>query len=238
MKALLLAAGLGTRLKPLTNHLPKCLIPIHGRPLLDYWLEILILNGVDEVLINTHYLAPKVMDFLERSEWKSKTKVVYEENLLGTGGTIIKNRSFFQEEGFLVAHADNLCVFNLKDFEQSHVNRPDNTHITMMIFKTDNPRSCGVVELDIQGVVKAFHEKVESPQGDLANAAVYIMQPCVIDVMEKLGKEKIDFSTDVIPKFIGKIFTYHNNIYNRDIGTLESWIAAHDEFPVKIRNIE
>jgi NDP-sugar pyrophosphorylase family protein len=60
MRALLLAAGLGTRLHPLTNYLPKCLVPIHGRPLLDYWLETLLDNGVEQVLINTHYMAPMV----------------------------------------------------------------------------------------------------------------------------------------------------------------------------------
>lgn len=235
MKALLLAAGLGTRLRPLTNHLPKCLMPIHGRPLLDYWLEFLISNGIDEILINTHYLAPKVNEFLEHSQWKSKTKIVHEENLYGTGGTIIRNRSFFQEEAFLVAHADNLCVFDFKDFVRCHLSRPVNTHMTMMVFNTDSPESCGVVEVDHQGVVKSFHEKIEKPPGNLANAAVYILQPEVMDVIEKIRKNEIDFSTEVIPRFIGRILTYHNKIYNRDIGTIKNWITAHEDFPFVVK---
>ena len=67
MRALLLAAGLGTRLRPLTNYLPKCLVPIHGRPLLDYWLETLLENGIEQVLINTHYMAPMVQQYLKKS---------------------------------------------------------------------------------------------------------------------------------------------------------------------------
>lgn len=91
-RALLLAAGLGTRLKPLTNYLPKCLIPIHGRPLLDYWLEILVNHGVSEIVINTHYFSPLVVDYVNRSSWVDKVVMVHEENLLGTGGTILANR--------------------------------------------------------------------------------------------------------------------------------------------------
>lgn len=95
MRALLLAAGFGTRLLPLTERLPKCLVPINGRPLLDYWLENLLKGGVEEVIINTHYLAPLVHQFLNQSSWSSRVTIVHEERLLGTGGTILKNREFF-----------------------------------------------------------------------------------------------------------------------------------------------
>lgn len=231
MRALLLAAGLGTRLRPLTDVLPKCLVPIHGRPLLDYWLESLVSNGVREVLVNTHYLAPLVVEFLNGSTWKQYVTIVYEERLLGTGGTILANRDFFHNETFLVAHADNLTIFNMLDFAESHQCRPAGTELTMMLFESGDPRSCGIVELDKRGVVQAFHEKTSSPPGNLANAAVYILEPSVVDLIATIDKAEVDLSTEVIPQLMGRIYTYRNSIYHRDIGTLASWSEANDDFP-------
>lgn len=233
MRALLLAAGLGTRLLPLTRHLPKCLVPIRGRPLLDYWLESLLVNGIEEVVINTHYFAPLVAEFLSRSEWATQVKMVFEERLLGTGGTILKNRELFGDEPFLVAHADNLTVFDVREFAARHATRPAGTELTMMLFETDDPQSCGIVELDDRGIVQAFHEKVPSPPGNLANAAVYILEPSVIDLATSLGRGTIDLSTEILPRLMGRIFSYRNSSYHRDIGTLESWNQANREFPVR-----
>lgn len=232
MRALLLAAGLGTRLRPITNYLPKCLVPIHGRPLLDYWLETLVNGGVSEILINTHYLAPLVIEFLKRSEWSQCVTVVHEERLLGTGGTILKNRAFFKNEPFLVAHADNLTIFDMPAFVTHHNSRPMGAELTMMVFKTLDPQSCGIVEIDEYDVVQAFHEKVSSPPGNLANAAVYLLEPFVVNMMASIGKEQTDFSTGVIPHLLGKMLTYSNTCYHRDIGTLTSWIEANQDFPI------
>ena len=231
MRALLLAAGLGTRLRPLTDHLPKCLVPIHGRPLLDYWLETLVDCGIEEILVNTHYLAPLVVEFLGKSTWSGHVKLVHEEILLGTGGTVLKNRDFFGNEAFIVAHADNLTLFDVPDFARCHASRPRGTELTMMVFETPDPRSCGIVELDEKGVVQAFHEKVPAPPGNLANAAVYILEPSVVDFMAALGKEEIDFSTEVIPAMTGRISTFPNSAYHRDIGTVSSWMEANRDFP-------
>jgi mannose-1-phosphate guanylyltransferase len=230
MRALLLAAGFGTRLKPLTNYLPKCLIPIHGRPLIDYWLDNLINKGINEILINTHFFAPMVTAYISQSSWSKNVCLVNEENLLGTGGTVLNNRNFFRDEPFLVAHADNLTVFDVDEFSSAHANRPSGTEMTMMLFKTDDPHSCGVVELDAWGVVQAFYEKVDDPPGNLANAAVYILEPTVLNMMARLGKQQIDFSTEVIPELMGKIFTFRNDSYHRDIGTVSSWLEANFDF--------
>lgn len=232
MRALLLAAGLGTRLQPLTSYLPKCLVPIHGRPVLDYWLENLLDHGVEEVLINTHFMAPMVQKYLNQSSWLPYIKVVHEETLLGTGGTILRNRDFFKDETFLVAHADNLTIFDVLDFTNHHAGRPKETEITAMVFETLDPHSCGIVELDSKGVVQAFHEKVLNPPGNLANGAVYILEPSVLEWMIGFGKEQVDFSTEVIPHFLGKLFTYQNTLYHRDIGTMKSWIQASRDFPI------
>jgi mannose-1-phosphate guanylyltransferase len=230
MRALLLAAGLGTRLRPLTEHVPKCLVPIHGKPLLGYWFDLLLGNGIERVLVNTHYLAEVVREFVAGSPWRSRVALVHEERLLGTGGTVLANRAFFQGSAFLVAHADNLTRFDVQAFIQRHEARPPGVAITMMTFRTDSPQSCGIVEEDARGVVTAFHEKVANPPGNLANAAVYIFEPEVVNFLKRMGKEIIDLSTEVIPAFVGRIQTFHNAGYHRDIGTLESLRLAEQEF--------
>jgi len=230
MRALLLAAGLGTRLQPLTNFLPKCLVPIDGRPLLDYWIESLLEQSVDEVLINTHYRAPLVTEYIRQSSWSGRVTLVHEEHLLGTAGTALANRDFFRGEPFLIAHADNLTRFSCAEFIAAHRRRPAGALLTMMLFETGDPRSCGIVDLDKDGVVRAFHEKVQNPPGNLANAAVYIVEPDIVEFLASLGKPEIDFSTEVIPHFIGRIFTFLNSSYHRDIGTVESWADAQSDF--------
>ncbi|MFH2091023.1 MAG: nucleotidyltransferase family protein [Pseudomonadota bacterium] len=226
MKALLLAAGLGTRLRPLTFDTPKCLVPINGRPLLDYWLEMIFSTNIESVLINLHHLAEKVVLHIDKSPYKQKITMIYEDKLLGTAGTLLKNKAFFGGDQILMVHADNFSVFNLDDFIRAHWSRPQGCEMTMMTFKTDTPESCGILELDHKQVVRAFHEKVSNPPGDLANGAVYILENSIFSFLESMGKAEIDFSTQVLPAFLGKIFTFYNGQYHRDIGTVESYQKA------------
>ena len=97
MKAFLLAAGLGTRLRPITEEIPKCLVPINGKPLLEYWLESIFSSGIKECLINTHYLSEKVADYIATSKYKKSITVVYEKKLIGTAGSLKKNIEFFEK---------------------------------------------------------------------------------------------------------------------------------------------
>ena len=237
MRALLLAAGLGTRLRPLTDSIPKCLVPIHGKALLDIWLDLLLTGPVERVLINAHYLADKVESHVANSRWKNRIELVYEPELLGTGGTILANESFFQSETFMVAHADNLTWFDAEAFIACHARRPASAKITMMTFRTETPQSCGIVELDEAGFVIGFHEKVANPPGNLANGAVYIFEPAVIDFMKSLGKPVVDVSTEVLPHFLGHIVTYENDVYLRDIGTPESLTKANADYPRLLREL-
>ena len=229
MKALLLAAGLGTRLRPLTLTIPKCLVPIAGKPLLEYWLEKLEQENID-TLINTHYLSPAVMSYLAEHPHQNKITAVYEDELLGTGGTLVNNKEFFGNDSILLVHADNLSRFSLPDFMRAHQNRPKDCELTMMTFITDQPESCGILELDQNGVVIKMHEKVKNPPGNLANAAVYILEPSVLKFLVQMNQRVIDFSTEVIPKFLGKIYTFENKEYHRDIGSMESYEAANRDF--------
>ena len=160
MRALLLAAGRGTRLRPLTDSVPKCLVEINGRPLLDYWIELLCGGGIVEILINLHHLPDKVRSYVERCRYPVRITTAYEETLLGTGGTLLENRDFFRGEPLVLVHADNLSYFDLRAFVRQYEQRERGIEITMLTFDTAEPEACGIVELNERGVVVAFHEKV------------------------------------------------------------------------------
>jgi len=222
MRALLLAGGMGLRLLPITATRPKCMVEINGRPLLDYWLELLFEAGIERALVNTHWLADQVTAFVRASRWTDRIDLVHEEELLGTGGTVLENRAWFQEKPFIVAHADNLTDFDVCGLIEAHHARPVGHAITMLGFRTDTPRSCGILELNERGTVVAFHEKVDDPPGNLANGAVYIFEPEIVDAIAMMGRPVVDLSTEIIPRFIGRILCVETRGYHRDIGTPES----------------
>lgn len=230
MRALLLAAGLGTRLRPITNTIPKCLVPIQGRPLIDYWFDLLFSAGFERALVNTHYFADTVRAHIDGSRWRDRIDLVHEDGLLGTGGTIVANRAYFGGQDFLVAHADNLTDVDLGAFARAHSERPANTAMTMLAFRTDDPSSCGILECDAKNRVIAFHEKVANPPGNLANAAVYIVTPEVVNCAVAVGRPFVDLSTEVIPHFVGRIYAVETSGYHRDIGNPESLACANAEF--------
>lgn len=228
MRAILLAAGFGSRLRPLTNTIPKCLVPIKGKPLLEIWLDRLTFAGIGPFLINTHYLADQVEVFIETSIYKDKAILAYESELHGTAGTLIENLDFFKGNDGMLIHADNYCLADFTAFQQAHLNRPPECLMTMMTFFTDKPSTCGIVELDERGVVIGFHEKVAEPPGNLANGAVYIL---TAELLEKMGKDlymATDFSTDVLNQFVGLIYSYETSAMFLDVGTPESYEQANN----------
>jgi mannose-1-phosphate guanylyltransferase len=227
MRAILLAAGLGTRLRPLTNTIPKCLVPIKGTPLLGRWLDQLTWVGVDSFLVNTHHLAEQVEAFIGASPYRDQVKLVHEANLLGTAGTLIKNLEFFNGEDGMLIHADNYCLADLTSFIHAHLNRPPSCVMTMMTFRTDNPSSCGIVELDDRGVLVGFHEKANFPPGNIANCAVYIISSAFLEIIGKELSSATDFSTEVIHHLIGQIYCYETAETFLDIGTKETYDRAN-----------
>jgi mannose-1-phosphate guanylyltransferase len=219
MRAMLLAAGLGTRLRPITDKIPKCLVPIHGKPLLQIWLERLTAIGIGPFLINTHYLSEQVERFIAESDFSDQVKIIYEPDLLGTAGTLINNVDFFKGEDGLLIHADNYCLSDFIEFIQAHQCRPIECEITMMTFCTDNPSLCGIVEIDKNGVVVGFHEKVSNPPSNLANGAIYILSNKFMEILNRDYAGVNDFSTEVLSHFIGKIYTYKTDRTFIDIGS-------------------
>lgn len=227
MRAILLAAGLGTRLRPLTETTPKCLVPIKGRPLLGIWLERLSQAGMGPFLVNTHYLPEQVETFVNLSPYREQVRVVYERELRGTAGTVIANLDFFNGEDGVLIHADNYCLADFSAFVRAHQERPPECVMTMMTFRSSDPSSCGIVELDERGVVTGFYEKVLAPPGNLANGAVYILSAELLETMGTDLHAAKDFSTEVLPRLVGRIFTYETSAVFLDIGTPESYEKAN-----------
>jgi mannose-1-phosphate guanylyltransferase len=234
MRVLMLAAGIGKRLRPITENIPKCLVPIGGKPLLQIWLERLSEAGFGPFLINTHYLHEKVNSLIADSPFRDQVTLVYEPNLLGTAGTLIENIDFFQGEDGLVLHADNYCLADLKAFRSAYQNRPKDCKMTMMIFKTDDPESCGIVELDERSVVVGYFEKSKDAHGQLANGAVYVFNKSVFN--ELRNKKISDISNEIIEMYIGKINAWKSNSYFCDIGVESrykqtcTWVEQNSEY--------
>ena len=228
MRALILAAGLGKRLRPITNTIPKCLVPINGVPLLQIWLERLTAAGIGPFLINTHYLAGQVKTFVDGSLFREKIQLTFEDYLLGTAGTLIKNLDFFQGEDGLLIHGDNYCLADISAFERAHSNRPIGCLMTMMTFRTDDPSSCGIVEVDERGVIIGFHEKVEHPPGNLANGAIYIISAELLEIIGADLNYITDFSTEVLHRFKGYIFSHEISDVFLDIGTPERYEKSNN----------
>ena len=230
LKAILLSAGIGSRLMPLTKDKPKCLMKIGNKPLLEIWLDKLKDLGCSDVLINTHYLSEQVNEFLSHYKSQSiKINVVHEEVLMGTAGTLLKNKNFVEGNTLLI-HADNFTSSNLKGLIKTHNNKNKTCLITMLTFKTNNPSSCGVVLVDSKGIVEEFHEKVKNPPSNLANGAIYVIDKEFINWLVSKKSNPFDFSNDVLPHLNGKIQTWPTDDFFIDIGTPDSLKTAQKNF--------
>lgn len=227
MRAFLLAAGLGTRLRPLTDTMPKCLVPIHGEPLLGIWLRRLTAAGIGPFLINTHYLSEQVEAFIASSPYRDKVTLIHEPELLGTAGSLMANLDFFEGEDGLLIHADNYCLADFREFIAAHRQRPDGCLITLMAFRSPTPETCGILKLDERGIVSEFHEKVLNPPGNLANGAVYLLSSDFIRLSKTEFSNLKDFSIEIIPKITKKIFSHETKSTFIDIGTIESYGIAN-----------
>ncbi len=224
MKAFLLAAGLGKRLRPLTLLRPKCLVPVAGKPLLEYWLSLCRRYGIDEVLINLHHHADQVKDYLQtRGAGTPRIRLFPEERLLGSGGTLAANRDFVRgEKEFLVLYADNLTNADLDALVRFH--RTHDGLVTLGLFHTTVPRQCGIVELDQGGKVRSFEEKPERPRTDLANAGVMVMDTEVLSFFP--DTREFDLGHDLLPRLAGHMYGKVIDEYLQDIGTFEKYLSA------------
>jgi mannose-1-phosphate guanylyltransferase len=230
VKAFLLAAGVGSRLRPITDTVPKCMVVIDGRPLLDVWLDAFARAGVDEVLINLHHLPDVVRRHVAARTAPPAIRTFHEPELLGSAGTLLANREWVQaEEFFLACYADNLTDFDLRSLVAAH--RAHDAQATLAVFHSGNPSAGGVVELDRAGRVIGFTEKPSEPVCDLTNAGMYAFDPGVLDEIE--GTPPQDIGHDLLPRLVGRARAVPVEGYFRDIGTPAAYQRAREEWPAR-----
>lgn len=229
-RALVLAAGLGTRLRPLTDRIPKCLVPVAGRPLLDYWQEAFERDGIREARINVHAHAAQVRDWIEkRNAQGSVAWTIFEEpELLGSGGTLRSNLDWLEasDDGvFLVVYADNVSAIDFRALLAAHARR--RAEFTMALFRAPDPRACGIATLDAEGRVAHFVEKPAQPTSSLANAGIYaVSRGALSGVLEGAGRSGVlDLGHDVLPRLAGRMHGFEIAGYHRDVGTPEALAA-------------
>lgn len=231
MKAFLLAAGIGNRLRPITDHTPKCMVPIQGQPLMDIWLEALDRCGVDQVHVNVHHLPDVVLDHLNRRCGPPEIQTSFEPKLLGSAGTLAANRQWVQgDDMFLVCNADNLTDFDLRSLVEFH--RGGHAVASLTVFRSDRPSDGGVVELDHADTVVGFQEKPPAPASDLVNAGIYAFQPAVLAEIDDSRPQDIGY--DVLPRLVGRARAIRIGGYFRDIGTVEAYRQAQAEWSPRI----
>jgi mannose-1-phosphate guanylyltransferase len=227
MKAFLLAAGLGTRLRPITDTLPKCLVQVKGRTMLDLWLDALAEAGVNEVLLNTHHLAHLVQEQLARRSGGPVVRTSFEPQLLGSAGTLVANRDFVEdEEFFLVVNADNLTDFDLRELVDEH--RTGGGEATLTVFRAPRPSECGVVEV-ADSLVVGFAENPSEPRSDLANAGMYAFSPALLDEIPDILPA--DIGSDLLPRLVGRARVLSiGDCRFIDIGTPDALARARNEW--------
>jgi histidinol-phosphate phosphatase family protein len=234
-KALILAAGVGSRLRPVTDSTPKCLVPVAGRPILDYWLEKLARAGVHDALLNTHVFPDQVRSYLDDVRRCGLVRVTefHEPVLLGSAGTLAANPSFADDaDDVIVIYPDNLSTVDLGAMLAFHRSHSD--PFTMLLFRAPNPRACGIAELDRAGRIISFVEKPPEPRSDLANAGVYILSAEAY--REAAAIRGRDIAFDVLPRFVGRMRGWAFGGYHRDIGTPADLEAVNRDAPELFRH--
>ncbi len=214
-------------MRPLTFETPKCLLPIGGVPLLEIWYRQLERRGVTDALINTHHLADKVQKFIRGLDTGIRTIITHEDRLLGSAGTLLKNRRFVDgEEAFMIVYADGLTSLELEPLVK--VQRDKNPVLTMALFHTDIPKESGIVTLDSEGRITGFVEKPEHPPGDLSNTGVMAASPRLFDHIP--DAIPCDMSYHVIPRLLGRMRGVVTDRFFIDIGNLANYRIAQEKW--------
>jgi mannose-1-phosphate guanylyltransferase len=196
MNAMILAAGLGTRLGDLGQTEPKALLDIAGKPLLQRQLEFLERQGVERVVINAHHLAPRIVDFAARYRGPLEVRCIVEPELLGTAGGVRNALDYLGPGAFLVLYGDVVVQEELAALVAHHARRQPVA--TLAVYEATSAEAKGVVETDSHGRVTGFREKPElGPGSVLINAGLYVVEPALIETLAAgvFG----DFGQDVFP---------------------------------------
>ena len=228
LKAFLLAGGHGTRLRPLTDSVPKCLLPIRGRPLLDIWLDLCARSGITEVLINLHAHAQLIERHLQRSGSQVNVRLVHEDQLLGSAGTVAANREWIgSDPAFWIFYSDVLTNTNLARMSEFHSRHGGIA--TLGLYQVPDPSRCGVAITDEAGVIISFEEKPKIPRSNWVFSGLIVARPRLFELIPDSIPADIGFH--VLPRLLGEMFGYPIADYLLDIGTLPNYRRAQITWP-------
>jgi mannose-1-phosphate guanylyltransferase len=216
MKAMVLAAGLGTRLRPLTYEITKPMVPVIDRPVMEHVLDLLRRHGFDEVIANLHYFPDSIKEYFgERISYR------FEEQLLGTAGGVRACREFFGDEPFLVISGDALTDIDLSSLADRH--RETGGIATLAVKQVPDTREYGVVLHDRDGRITGFQEKPapEEALSNLGNCGIYVFSPEIFDFFP--AEPFADWAQDVFPALLENDVPFHIHEvreYWNDVGSL------------------
>lgn len=239
-KAAILAAGEGTRLRPLTLETPKALLPIGGRPLIAHTINWLQRHSVSRIMVNLHHRGDMIRDFLgDGSHFGVQVEYSYEETLLGTAGALKKMEDFFDSTMFVV-YGDVLTNFDLTDMIRYH--RQMDSVATLALVVSETPWQVGMVRTNSNGRVTEFVEKPArgTAVGNLANGGVYLLEPGVLRHIP--DQTFSDFGHDIFPEMIRSwlpVFGYAlpKTAYLIDIGTSEKYAQANRDLLTNVGSL-
>lgn len=230
MKALFLAGGMGTRLKPLTDDLPKPMVPIMNKPLLERSMENLRKCGINEIVISAGYKAKYIKEYFgDGSKFGLKIEYVCEDIPLGTGGAIKKTGHLY-DDTFLVFNADILCNIDIMELVEFH--KAKSAAVTIAITQVENPSAYGVIEYDQNDYAVSFTEKPKANEikSNYINAGVYVFEPAVLwEIMED---RPVSVEREIFPALLRsgyKVAVYKGCLYWMDIGTPEKYLQTHED---------
>ena len=206
MKAMILAAGAGTRLRPLTYDIPKVMVPINGRPLLEHTVKWLQGHGVTEIAMNLHYMPEIITEhFGDGSRFGVRVTYSVETAIRGTAGGV-KDLEDFLDERFVLVYGDVITDLDLADLIAFHIKRTDAPHLTMALYRVPDPTRCGIVSLGPGCRIEKFVEKPrpEETFSNLAAAGVLVLDP---DAVRRIPEsESSDFGHDIFPLYLATDF--------------------------------
>lgn len=232
-KAVILAAGLGTRLGDLTRDLPKVMVPIRGKPMLEHHVEWLRAAGVVEFFFNLHYLPDVITDhFGDGSRWGVSIRYSHEERLQGTAGSLRAFRPFLDQR-FLVQYGDVFSRLDVAALARFHLDRA--SAASLVVHPSSHPHDSDIVSLDADGLITRIHHKPGDARfGNIGNAGAYLLEPVVFDHLSCDPNEQVDFCKDLFPEMQlhgHRLFGYNTGDLLLDVGTPErlAWIENHLE---------
>jgi mannose-1-phosphate guanylyltransferase/mannose-1-phosphate guanylyltransferase/phosphomannomutase len=229
MKAMVMAAGLGTRLRPLTYEVPKPMVPVVNRPIMEHILRLLPRNGFGDVVANLHWFPDTIRDrFGDGSDLGIDLTYSYEEELMGTAGGVRNVSSFFGDDPFLVMAADALTDIDLAGLVAAHNEKEGIA--TLAVTQVPNVSEFGVVITDADGRIQGFQEKPDPAEAlsDLASCMIYILEPEIFDYFP--DKHAVDFALEVFPALLENDVPFHVHridSYWNDVGSLPEYIQGN-----------